>query len=174
MAPAESITVPLRLTAGDAFAASATPSPPYDDEAWGHTLTLIAAGLRFAVPGVLADGVVTFSVAAANWPAGRYQWHYSVNDGASRHTLATGAIDVTPDTSAAFDPRTHARRTLDAIEAYLQNSDYSAARTRIADRELQTIPIPELLTLRDKYRAEVRTEEVAAGLRPVARILTRF
>lgn len=174
MALAESLRVPLRFTAGDSFAASVAPSDLYADPAWSHALTLITANNRIALTGVLADGVITFSASPANWPAGRYQWSYSVIDGTTRHTLASGQVEVLRDPAIAFDPRTHARKVLDAIEAYLENADYSASRTKIADRELQNIPIPELLALRDRYRIEVRNEEVSAGFRPVGRILTRF
>lgn len=174
MAPAESIRVPSRFTSGDSFAASVTPFSDYADPAWGHTLTLIIDGARIALAGVIEDGVVQFSAAPAAWAPGRYRWFYSVSDEADRHTLEQGTLEVLPDPAAAFDPRSHARKVLDAIEAYLETRNYSAGRTRIADRELQTIPIPELLALRDRYRAEVRAEEVAAGLRPGPRILTRF
>lgn len=173
MAPAESIRVPLRITSGDSFVATLSPSTPYDDPAWSHALTLINAVARFVVAGVLADGVVTFAATAA-WAPGRYRWSYAATLAGARTTLATGLIDVSPDTATAHDPRTHARKVLDAIEAYLENADYSAARTKIADRELQNIPIPELLTLRDRYRVEARTEEVAAGFRMPGRVLVRF
>lgn len=174
MALAESIQIPPRFTAGDAFAASVIPSATHTDPAWGHALTLINAGGRIQLDGALVDGRVVFAVSPAAWAAGRYIWHYSVTLDGARQTIATGQIEVLPDTSAAHDPRSHARKVLDAIEAFLENADYSASRTRIADRELQNIPIPELLALRDRYRAEARAEEMAAGLRVPARILTRF
>lgn len=173
MAPAESIRVPLRITSGDSFAASLSPSAPYDDPAWSHALTLINAGARFSLAGTLADGVVTFTATAA-WAPGRYRWSYAATLDGARTTLATGLIDVAPDTATAHDPRSHARKVLDALEAYLENADYAAARTKIADRELQNIPLTELLTLRNTYRAEVRGEEVAAGFRLPGRVMVRF
>lgn len=174
MANADQIQVPLRFTAGDAFAVSVTPSAEHSDVEWAHALTLVKLGARIQIAGVLSDGVVSFAVAPAAWAPGRYAWHYTATLGAARHTVAAGQVEVLPDPSAAHDPRSHARKVLDAIEAYLENADYSASRTRIADRELQNIPIPELLALRDRYRSEVRSEEISSGFRLPSRILTRF
>lgn len=174
MTPAESVRIPTRFTSGDAFTASVTPSALYTDPAWSHALTLITANTRILVPGVMTAGEVVFAQTAAPWPPARYQWSYSVSDGTARHTLTLGTLDVLADPATAHDPRTHARKVLDALEAFLERADYGASRTKIADRELQNIPLPELLMLRDRYRSEVRREEVAAGFRPVGRILTRF
>jgi hypothetical protein len=180
MAQSADFLVPARLTAGDSVSLSAALPDHLDSAGWAAFISLVSATNRITLAGTPTATGYTFAaspVATAAWVAGRYTWSLVASHAgdAQRITLATGQILIDPDPAAGtYDPRTHARRVLDAIEGYLERADLEAARTRIADRELQSIPIPELLTLRDRYRAEVRAEEAAAGLRPVARILTRF
>lgn len=180
MAQSALIPVPSRLTAGDSVSLLATPPNHLPSAGWAAAFLLVSADARLTLAGVPTATGFQFAAppeTTATWSAGRYTWSLlATNAGLlERTTLASGQVIIDPDPAAGtYDPRSHARRVLDAIEAYLERADLKAARTRIADRELQRIPIPELLTLRDRYRADVRAEEAAAGLRPVARILTRF
>jgi hypothetical protein len=180
MAQSALIPVPPRLTAGDSVSLLATLPSHLPSAGWAASLLLVSSDVRLSLAGTPADAGFQFVAApevTAAWAAGRYTWSLLASNVGllERVTLASGQIIIDPDPAAGtYDPRSHARRVLDAIEAYLERADLKAARTRIADRELQRIPIPELLTLRDRYRADVRAEEATAGLRPVARILTRF
>jgi hypothetical protein len=66
-----------------------------------------------------------------------------------------------------------------AIEAYLENaSNLAASEYQIAGRQLRRYPLPELMTLRDRYRVEVAREDaaarLAAGLPDQRRIFVRF
>jgi hypothetical protein len=180
MAHSSLIPVPLRFIAGDSFAvAVALPNHP-ESEGWAASLIFSRAGYRLDLTGIATGDEWGFSISpagTASLAAGRYVWALVVTHAADekRATLDAGQMDVLPDPArATTDPRTHARKVLDAIEAFLESNDYAASRTRVGDRELQTIPLPELLTLRDKYRAEVRSEDVAAGFRKPGRILVRF
>jgi len=77
------------------------------------------------------------------------------------------------------DNRSHARKVLENIETYLENSgNLSAASYEIAGRKLQRFSLPELLAMRDKYKGEVAREDaamnVSRGLPDRRRILVRF
>lgn len=75
--------------------------------------------------------------------------------------------------------KTHAATMLEKIEAVLEGRvDSDVESYQIAGRSITKIPIGELLTLREKYKAEVMSEEiaadVAAGLGNPRKIKVRF
>lgn len=120
-----------------------------------------------------------------NWAAGTYDWRAQASKLGETYTVATGRTVVQPAFSAeTLDGRTHARKLLDAVEATLAGRATSAtAEYEIGgggnhSRKLKFIPVPELLTLRDRLRADVVREDaaaaVAAGLSPRGRIQVRF
>lgn len=114
-----------------------------------------------------------FTIPAATTAAlkpGRYRINVRVTDGSVVETAESDIwMDIAIDPAAAGtrDVRSWARRTLDAIEATLEGraTDGQQAMS-VNGRSLSRIPIPELLQMRDKLRAEVRTEEQgeSAGL----------
>jgi len=61
-----------------------------------------------------------------------------------------------------LDTRTHARRTLDALEAWIERRDATVAEYTIGDKQMRYISISDLLKLRQIYRAEVEAEKLAA------------
>lgn len=66
---------------------------------------------------------------------------------------------------AGHDPRTYARRVLEAIEAVLEGrASKDQEGYTIAGRSLTRTPIPQLMELRDRFRLEVASEEAAARL----------
>jgi hypothetical protein len=92
-----------------------------------------------------------------------------VTDGTSVHVVETGWCEVEPDPASAqkVDHRSWARRTLDAIEAFLEGNATTAQQAiTIGGRSISRWSLPELMQWRDKLRAEVSTEEQgsAAGL----------
>lgn len=111
------------------------------------------------------------SVAAATtaaYPAGSYTWMAWVEGGSSeKYTVDTGTLEVDPDyraSTAAYDGRSHARKMLDALEAWLEARDPAVAEYEIAGRRMKYIPIAELVKLRNRYGMEVRNEEAAAAI----------
>lgn len=162
---------------------------------WLKTLPDYPAGEGWALAYVLVNGSnrLTFSASAqgdehlvqvaanttATWAAGAYDWRATVTRQGEVYTVGEGRITIEPGFGAAIDARSHARRTLQAIEDTLEGRATSAtAEYQIAGRQLKYIPIPELLTLRDRYRQEVRDEDaaarIAAGLGNPGRIYVRF
>ena len=176
------ITEPSTLTPGDtAKWLRCLPDYPAD-AGWVLSYTLVNTTGRIAITAV-ADGVdhlVSVPPATtSSYTAGRYAWRAQVALGGDVFTVATGTLDVLPSFAAAVDARSHARKTLANIEAYLENANnLAAASYEIAGRKLQRLSIPDLLTLRDRYRADVVREDNAAalarGLPDKRRIYVRF
>lgn len=101
----------------------------------------------------------------AQWEPGRYWYTARVSNGADILEVEAGEVEITPDLAeagAGFDGSTHAERVLAAIEAVLEKrATRDQERYTINNRELWRTPIADLLNLRDRYRAQVRTEQKA-------------
>ncbi|RIL03132.1 MAG: hypothetical protein DCC71_15485 [Proteobacteria bacterium] len=134
-----------------------------------------------------ADGdahVVELTAAASGaLAAGRYLVAGFATLGAERATFYQGELELSPNPAslaAGHDPRTHARRVLEAIEAVLeQRATRDQASFTLNGRALERWPIADLLAFRDRYRREVAGEEAAARLaaglgNPRRTIRTRF
>ena len=151
--------------------------PEYPASAgWTLSYTLVKAGARITLQSV-AEGdahkiAVTPSVSGA-WIAGIYHWQARVSNGADAFTVRTGTLEVEANFAvvsvSGLDARNHAQRTLDALEAWIEGRDLGVAEYDIAGRSLKTIPIQDLLLLRDRYRREVRQAARKSG-----RVYLRF
>lgn len=136
-------------------------------EGWVLGYTLVGAGAVYSVTAVADGSDFTVDVPAATtagWLPGAYRLHEYVSRGAERYTVSVGTLRVLQNlaslTSGA-DLRTHARKVLDSIEAWLESQAPVAGAVEIAGRKIAHYPITDLLALRDRYRAEVRREESA-------------
>lgn len=174
-------TEPTSLTAGDT-ARWVIWLPDYPATAWGLSYELVNAESRIAFaaapwPQDTTRHLVDVPASTtAMWRAGQYAWRSRVTSGAQVITVGAGDLAVLPSYAAAIDVRSHAERTLAAIEAYLERGDtVAASQYEIAGRSLRRHPIPELLVLRDRYRAEVLRERQArnAGM-PTGRVRVVF
>lgn len=100
------------------------------------------------------------------WVPGVYWYSARVTKGADVFEVENGQITIAADLANAtdgHDGRTHAQRTLEAIEAVIEKrASMDQERYRINNRELYRTPIGDLIKLRDLYRAEVRREQAAA------------
>ena len=114
------------------------------------------------------DGFYRVNVPAgttADWASGLYDWQEVAVRNSDQATVTTcvGQWEVHAALGLAGDNRSHAQRTLDAIEAVIEGratSDHESYS--IAGRSVTRIPIAELLTLRGRYRSEVNRERRAA------------
>lgn len=101
----------------------------------------------------------------AGWAPGVYWYTMRATRGAEVVEVESGQLEILPDLAAEggdFDGRTHAERTLAAIEAVIERrASLDQERYRINNRELYRTPIADLLKLRDLYRAEFRRERAA-------------
>jgi hypothetical protein len=132
-----------------------------------------------------ADGddynVEVLATSTGLWAAGDYHYFGFVSDATNTYKVEEGTTTIiaNPVTASIADLRSHARTMLDAIEAVLENrAGADVAQYSIAGRQVIKIPIPELITLRNKYKAEVAaedaTERIAKGLDGAKQVLVRF
>lgn len=168
-------TEPTELRAGDTWAWTITLAD-YPAPAWAlkyslllrggngsgakKTITATASGTNHAVT---VDKTTT-----AGYAAGIWDWVASVTNGTSRYTLDSGALTVLFDIEAqnnGIDLRSHAAKTLAALEAWIEARDIGVAEYEIAGRRLKTIPIEQLIKLRTAYRAEVNAETRRADIK---------
>lgn len=144
----------------------------YPSPTWTLTYYFKTATAQFSVVAT-ADGAGGHSVAvtaatSAGFAAGRYSWVAIVSAGASKYQVDSGTLEVLPDFANAtpVDTRSHARKALEMIEAYLEDRNNIAARGyTIGGRSLDRYGIAELLSLRDKYKAEAASEARAERIR---------
>jgi hypothetical protein len=165
--------VPAALTAGDTWQWMRSLAD-YPAGTWTLTYYFENAYQKFSVAGVASGTDHSFTIAAATTAAynpGRYKVRAQVVSGTTKYTLPDeeGWLDVerNPASSTAADPRSWARRTLDAIEATIEGrATQDQLAMSVAGRSISRIPPSELMDWRDRLRAEVRAEEQAenAGL----------
>lgn len=160
---------PSELWAGDTVQWRRTiPDYPAGD-GWTLRYTLISPTAAYSVTASASgnDYVVNEDAATTSaWLAGRYTLTEYVVKGSERYTLATTQVRVDPNLASAatgVDTRTHARKVLDAIEAWLESRAPVAGALELAGRKIQNYPLTDLLALRDRYRAEVQRESGVSG-----------
>jgi hypothetical protein len=185
MAAPTPTTEPASLIAGDTAKWIKSLTDYAATDGWVLTYTLLNAAAKITIVAGASGEDHLVNVAAATtvaWVAGQYTWRAQVvNAAGDAFTLATGTITVQAafGGAATLDARSHARKALANIEAYLENANnLSAASYEIAGRKLQRFGITDLLSLRDRYRAEVAREDAAAnvgrGLPDRRRVMVRF
>lgn len=113
----------------------------------------------------------------SGWASDRYKLLEVLTNSITgeRHTANATWLRVHPDLAAATvgsDQRTHARKMLDAINAWLESKAPVAGSMEINGRKIAYFPLPDLLKLRDRYRAEVAREEAGPGKTRGTRILS--
>ncbi|CAA2107114.1 hypothetical protein [Variovorax paradoxus] len=146
---------------------------------WALSYELLNAMHRYEIPATAhgdAFRVVVSAQTSQGFVPGSYDWRARVTNADEVYTVANGRMTVAPSFGAAGDVRSHARRTLDVIEAVLEGRATSAtAEYEINGRRLKYIPLNELHAMRSKYQREVAAEEGKSGPRGVSgRIMVRF
>lgn len=174
---------PLEVRAGDTWKWTRS-LPDYPaSEGWSLSYVLINAAAKIALTASASGDshAVTVSAAASSSHfSGVYDWIARVSKAGEVYTVGSGRITVLPSLVASTaDLRTHARKTLEAIEAVIEGrATQDVLEYQIAGRSLKRIPVNDLLVLRDRYRAEVAREDaanrVANGLPDRRRVFVRF
>ena len=138
------------------------------------TITAVADGIGYLFAPTAAQSVT--------WPAGQYQFQYYVERGSGqsleRTVVGSGTITVQQGfatITTATDTRSHARRTLAAIEAVIEgrasrsDAEYTidTGNTR---RQLKSVTIDELLKLRGIYAARVWREDNPGKVGPAVTV----
>lgn len=164
---------PAQLRAGDTWKWTRS-LVDYPATAWTlkYRFKSAAGGFEIiAAPSGSDYSIVASATTTAAFAAGRYEWAAWVEQGDEKYTIAGGLIEVLPNlragtATAAQDTRSHARKTLDAIQAVLENrATLDQMSYTIANRTLQRMPIGDLLKFKIHYEAAVRAEEAADRIR---------
>jgi len=129
-----------------------------------------AGGFEIVASASGTDHSVNVAAATtAAYTAGSHTWIAWVESGTEKFTVESGNAELLPDyrsglATVALDDRSHAKKMVDAIEAWLESRDPAVAEYEIAGRRMKYIPIGDLLKLRSRYLAELSAEENAARL----------
>lgn len=159
------------LNVGDTWSWTADYSD-YPRPTWTATAYFGNSANEFTVSSSASGTTQLFAATAATtaaFKAGRYFVQVRVTDGTNKYIAEEGWVDVNPDPAAAgkTDRRSWARRTLEAVEAFIEGNASTAQQSMsVGGRSLSRWSIAELMQLRSQLRGEVRTEEQgdAAGL----------
>lgn len=181
--------VPDKIVVGDFVQFKLTKySSDYANTA--HTMAFIArsgtgANVEFTITATNSGDDYLFSASSTvtdDYTAGHYHYQIEVVETSSsnRLILDQGEIDVDVDLDVNnVDPRTHAETMLQKIEAVLENrADGDLSSYSIAGRSLTKMTPDELLTWRDYYRREVKTQkrktDLKHGRKTSSSVLMRF
>lgn len=177
-------TEPAEIQAGDTIQWKKTLSDYPASSGWVLSYTLINAAAKITITGTASgdDHLVSVTAAtSAGYGAGTYAWQAVATLGSARYTVGSGTMTVKANLAAAttLDNRTHVKKTLDAIEAVIENrASMDQQAYTIEGRSLTRTPMADLIKLRDKYNAlylqEQNAEAVNAGRGGKNRIFVRF
>lgn len=166
--------VPAELRAGDTWKWTQSLADYPASTPWTLKYRFKSPTAGFEVTANTAGDDYSVTVTAsttAGYAAGTYTWIAWVEGGTSeKYTVDTGVTTLDADyrsgtATAGLDDRSHARKTLAAIESWIESRNPGVAEYEIAGRRMKYIPIPDLLKLRQAYKTEVAAEDAAEAIR---------
>ena len=172
-------SIPAELVAGDTWSWTRSLGD-YPAGTWTATVYFESSLGAFNVVGSSSGTMHSFTISAATSTAivpGLYGWRLRATDGTTTTTVESGMVTVLVDPAKAgrTDVRSWARRTLDAVEAFLEgNASTAQASMSLAGRQISRWSITELTAWRDKLRGEVRAETDPANSGKGRDIKVRF
>lgn len=159
---------PARVVAGDTWMWQRSDlAADYPPAEWTLTYALLREGDATTTKTITASesgdtyGITVAHGTTAAYAAGTWHWqaYMTRTSDSARVTLDKGLLIVEANAATAADPRSHARRMLDAIEALLENRATKDVNSySIAGRSLTKMSPQELMQWRDTYRREVNSE----------------
>lgn len=177
-------TEPAQVTAGDTIQWTKSISDYPANAGWTLSYVLLSAKNKITFSGSAsgADHAVTIAAAtSASWAADTYQWQSYVTNGSERHNIGSGSMIVLPNfaSKSASDQRSWVKRTLDNIEAVIENrATMDQMEYTIEGRSLKRMEIADLLAFRDRfaalYKQELAAQNLGNGLSGKNRIYVRF
>ncbi len=175
-------TTPDSITAG----VSSSWSRSLDDypagDGWSLDYYLVKDGAQLQIDSA-ADGdthlIELLPEDTEDWDPGVYRFQAFVSDGTDNHMVDEGQIEILvnfANQSTGHDPRSHAEKMLDAIEATLEGkASKDQLSYSVAGRSITRLSPGELTDWRDYYRIEVNKEKRRDGrLRRSTTIRARF
>ena len=140
---------------------------PLDEYALEYRFTEDSTGNTnaFTIAATEAESTYLVEIASAvtaSLTAGDYQWAAFIirSSDSQRVVVDQGRTEILPNLqNTTADLRTHAKKVLDAIEAVLENrASQDQMSYSIAGRSLSRMSIDDLMTFRNRYRAEYLRE----------------
>lgn len=158
-------TEPQEITAGDTIKWTKSLSDYPASDSWVLSYALVQDGTQIQITSSASGddhAVVVAASTSANYTAGTYSWQSYVTKGLERYSVDAGIIEILPnfdDQSSGYDDRSHAKKTLDALESVIEGkaSKDQMAYT-IGGRSLSKMTPQDLIFWRDHYRAECAKE----------------
>ena len=161
---------PEKLTAGVTWNWKKTISD-YPASEWTLTYYLRKDGASATSFSATADGdthLVTVAAATtAAFASGVYDFIGWVIKGTEKFEVFNSAIEVLPNptNTSAYDPRSHARKVMELIEAAMEGRVPNGMESySIGGRSINKIPLSQLRELWEKYKQDVVMEEQAERL----------
>jgi len=178
---------PVELRTGDTWKWTKTLADYPASAPWTLKYRFKNAAGGFEITATAVGDSYSVTVAAATtaaYAAGSYAWMAWVEGGTSeKYTVDSGQCTINPDyrsgtAAAAFDDRSHARKALAAIEAWIETKSPGAAEYEIAGRRLKNWSVGDIHRLRMRYKqevaAEIAAEKLANGIGSGRRIQFRI
>ena len=140
---------------------------PLDEYALEYRFTEDSTGNTnaFTIAATEAESTYLVEIASAvtaSLTAGDYQWAAFIIRSSDNHrvVIEQGRTEILPNLqNTTADLRSHAKKVLDAIEAVLENrASQDQMSYSIAGRSLSRMSIDDLMTFRNRYRAEYLRE----------------
>ena len=140
---------------------------PLDEYSLEYTFTEDSTGNTnaFTIAATEAESTYLVEIASAvtaSLTAGDYQWAAFIirSSDNQRVVIDQGRTEILPNLqNTTADLRSHAKKVLDAIEAVLENrASQDQMSYSIAGRSLSRMSIDDLMTFRNRYRAEYLRE----------------
>ena len=134
---------PQSLRLGDTASWSRSLADYPASAGWVLSYALVKSGTRITFTASASGDDHLVSVPAATttgWAAGTYQWQARVSKAGEAYTIGTGSIELLVDfatQASGYDARSHARKTLEAIKAWIEGRDMGVAEYEIAGRRLK-------------------------------------
>lgn len=173
-------SIPSEIRAGDTARWRRSLSDYPASDGWALSYTLVGPTAVYSATAAADGDAHLLTVPAATtvaWEPGLYSLQEAATKGADRFTVGVTALRILADLASTAaggaDTRTHARKVLDSIEAWLESKAPVAGEVQIGDRRIRNYPLEELLALRDRYLAEVKREEAAQSGLGGRRLLVR-
>jgi hypothetical protein len=162
----------------------AYPSDEYDLSYYFYNESSPATAFGIsAEPSGLSHYVNVAPSGTSTYTAGNYLWVSTITETSTgnKYLVEQGHWDVMPDPSSpgTTDVRSHAKTVLDKIEAVIEGrADSDTLSYTVAGRQLQKMPIDDLLKLRtyyyNLYISEIKAEETARELPDRDTVRIRF
>ena len=181
--------LPSKIFAGDKLEFTESDGDYKASNGWAMKYVLINASNKITDLVSVASGddhlfSITSLISAA-WVKGTYQWERYAEKSGTIEKLNRGTVVIEPDiiALATYDFRTHARKTLEALEAAIEGRADKAQLSiqmsvRGSSRGLQYLSHDELIRARNYYKILVQQEEqqelIEQGKAPGNKILIQF